>query len=89
LHYNVANLAANLNMREWVPQWCFWFIDWALKRTGGSCSMKLDWFAGRGIQPAGSPVVVHELCHNGLAVSDHDPIVLPFQPWGRIASDCL
>jgi endonuclease/exonuclease/phosphatase family metal-dependent hydrolase len=71
LHYNVQDLAANLNMREWVPQWCFWFINWALERTGGSCSMKLDWFAGKGIQPLGRASAVA-----GLRVSDHDPLVI-------------
>jgi hypothetical protein len=71
LHYNVQDLAANLNMREWVPQWCFWFINWALERTGGSCSMKLDWFAGKGIQPLGQASAVA-----GLGVSDHDPIAI-------------
>jgi endonuclease/exonuclease/phosphatase family metal-dependent hydrolase len=74
LHYNVDDIAANLNMREWVPQWCFWFINWALERTGGSCSMKLDWFAGRGIQPLAPAVAVPD-----LKVSDHDPIVLTAQ----------
>jgi hypothetical protein len=75
LHYDIEDLAANLNMREWVPGWCFWFINWALERTGGQCSMKLDWFAGKGIQVADpAPAVIH-----GCAVSDHDPIVLSFE----------
>jgi endonuclease/exonuclease/phosphatase (EEP) superfamily protein YafD len=71
LHYNVRDLAANLNMREWVPLWCFWFINWALERTGGSCSMKLDWFAGKGIHPIAPATAVQ-----GLEASDHDPIVM-------------
>ena len=80
LHYNVADLAANLNMGEWVPQWCFWFINWALKRTNGSCSMKLDWFAGHHIRAAAAPQVVTGLLDAGRPVSDHDPIVLWFVP---------
>ena len=51
LHYNVRDITTNLNMGERVPQWCFWFINWALDKTGGSCSMKLDWFAGKKIHP--------------------------------------
>src|SRR5829696_8384416 len=31
LHYDVKDLAANTNMGEWVPRWCFWWIEWALK----------------------------------------------------------
>jgi endonuclease/exonuclease/phosphatase family metal-dependent hydrolase len=76
LHYNVQDLAANLNMGEWVPQWCFWFINWALARTGGSCSMKLDWFAGKGISPLAPAFAVPGLTAGGQPVSDHDPIVV-------------
>jgi endonuclease/exonuclease/phosphatase family metal-dependent hydrolase len=80
LHYNVADLAANLNMGEWVPQWCFWFINWALKQTNGSCSLKLDWFAGRGIRPVGPAHAIAGLSDQGRPVSDHDPLVLHFNP---------
>src|SRR5262245_38093088 len=76
LHYNVLDVAANLNMGEWVPQWCFWFINWALKRTGGSCSMKLDWFAGREIDVLAPAMSVPGLKAGGKHISDHDPIVL-------------
>jgi endonuclease/exonuclease/phosphatase family metal-dependent hydrolase len=80
LHYNVANLAANLNMREWVPNWCFWFINWALERTGGSCSMKLDWFAARNMQALACAVAIPGLLSGGKPVSDHDPIVVSLSP---------
>lgn len=76
LHYNVADLAANLNMGEWVPGWCFWFINWALARTGGSCSMKLDWFTGKSMRPLAPAVAIPGLVYNGKPVSDHDPIVI-------------
>jgi endonuclease/exonuclease/phosphatase family metal-dependent hydrolase len=76
LHYDVQDIAANLNMGEWVPQWCFWFINWALKRTGGSCSMKLDWFAGKHIRALAPAVAVPGLKAGGKPVSDHDPIVV-------------
>ncbi|HYR89642.1 MAG TPA: endonuclease/exonuclease/phosphatase family protein [Terriglobia bacterium] len=76
LHYNVSDIAANLNLGEWVPQWCFWFINWALKRTGGSCSMKLDWFAGKEIRPLMPATAVSGLKEGGKPVSDHDPIVV-------------
>jgi hypothetical protein len=76
LHYKVDDIAANLNMGEWVPQWCFWFINWALERTGGSCSLKLDWFAGKGIRAVSPAVAVPNLVSGGKPVSDHDPIVL-------------
>jgi endonuclease/exonuclease/phosphatase family metal-dependent hydrolase len=81
LHYDVADLAAYENMREWVPAWCFWFIEWALKQNGGRCSLKLDWFAGRGVAPApgaAGPRVVGGLGATYGPLSDHDPILLDF-----------
>src|SRR5215475_3126308 len=79
LHYDVRDAAANLNMGEWVPNWCFWFINWALERTGGSCSMKLDWFAGKEIKPLAPAVGIRGLTTRGKRISDHDPIALAFQ----------
>jgi endonuclease/exonuclease/phosphatase family metal-dependent hydrolase len=81
LHYDVKDLAANTNMGEWVPRWCFWWIEWALRDHGGRCSLKLDWFAGRGLAPDPShpPRVVGSLRGpSGELLSDHDPIVLDF-----------
>ena len=81
LHYDVKDLAANTNMGEWVPRWCFWWIEWALKDHGGRCSLKLDWFAGSGVEPdaAEPPRVVGGLRGRaGEVLSDHDPIVLDF-----------
>src|SRR5262245_55882289 len=83
LHYNVRDIATNMNMGEWVPRWCFWFINWALDRTGGSCSMKLDWFAGKKIRPQAPALVIQGLNDGGKPVSDHDPIVLTFES-GRL-----
>ncbi|HEV2706111.1 MAG TPA: endonuclease/exonuclease/phosphatase family protein [Pyrinomonadaceae bacterium] len=80
LHYDVQDLAANSNMGEWVPQWCFWWINWALSKSGGRCSLKLDWFTAKGIEPHGDapPKVIGGLRDEAGALSDHDPIVLDF-----------
>lgn len=82
LHYDVTDIATNSGMRDWVPGWCFPFIDWALAKHGGRCSLKLDWFAGRGITPApgSAPRVVADLRDDAGTLSDHDPIVLDFLP---------
>jgi hypothetical protein len=76
LRYYAGDIATNLNLREWVPQWCFWFINCALKRTGGTCSMKLDWFAGKGLRALKPGIAVPGLNVAGDCVSDHDPIVV-------------
>jgi endonuclease/exonuclease/phosphatase family metal-dependent hydrolase len=82
LHYHVEDIAARTNLAEWVPQWCFWFINWALSKNEGRCSLKLDWFAGRHITPAGPlpPRVVGHLRDESGPLSDHDAIVLDFLP---------
>lgn len=81
LHYDVQDLATNTNMADWIPGWCFWFINWALKRAGGQCSMKLDWFAGRDLDPCSDPAprVIGEIHDRDEPLSDHDPILLDFR----------
>ena len=81
LHYDAANLATNRNMAEWIPNWCFWFINWALKEHQGRCSMKLDWFSGKGIlhDPQSPPRVIGGLGEIFGKLSDHDPILLDFR----------
>ena len=81
LHYDVKDLAANGRLADWIPNWCFWFINWALERNGGRCSMKLDWFAGKGVQPSNEtpPQVITDVHPPHGPLSDHDPIVLDFR----------
>jgi endonuclease/exonuclease/phosphatase family metal-dependent hydrolase len=80
LHYNVNDLAANGRMADWIPNWCFWFIKWALARNEGWCSLKLDWFAGRGVRPVADypPGVAAEVHSPSAPLSDHDPILVDF-----------
>ena len=81
LHYDVEDIAVYENLREWVPEWCFWFIRWALQQNDGRCSLKLDWFTGKGIRPAPDtpPRVLSRLEKTFGPLSDHDPIVLDFR----------
>ena len=81
LHYDVKDLAVNTNMADWVPRWCFWFIERALAPYDGRCSLKLDWFAGKGIKPCAEnpPRVVGNLNDAAGKLSDHDAIVLDFR----------
>jgi endonuclease/exonuclease/phosphatase family metal-dependent hydrolase len=80
LHYDVGDATVNTNMGDWIPQWCFPFINWALKKQEGRCSLKLDWFAAKEIvrAPDTQPLVVSELRDAEGVLSDHDPIVLDF-----------
>jgi len=80
LHYSVEDLAANGRMADWIPFWCFWFINWALARNEGRCSLKLDWFAGNNIDPHSeeSCLVAYDVHDRANPISDHDPIILDF-----------
>jgi endonuclease/exonuclease/phosphatase family metal-dependent hydrolase len=80
LPYDVRDLAVNTNMSDWVPRWCFWFLNRALEPYGGRCSLKLDWFAGKGVKPDSEnrPRVIGNLNDAAGKLSDHDAIVLDF-----------
>ncbi|HUI43736.1 MAG TPA: endonuclease/exonuclease/phosphatase family protein [Terriglobia bacterium] len=72
--YDAACAKTRQNLGEWVPDWCFAFMRWALRNHGGRCPIKIDWFATRGLR-AESPVVIHELREAcAVPLSDHDPI---------------
>lgn len=83
LHYDVKDLAVNTNIADWVPQWCFWFINRALREHEGRCSFKLDWFTGRGltVDDTHRPQVIGNLRDAQGPLSDHDAIVLDFMPF--------
>ena len=82
IHYDVASIEKNTNLRDWVPEWCFPFIFWAANRVGGTVSGRLDWFAGKGIELAkgSAPKTIGELKDlTGTPLSDHDAITLDFR----------
>ncbi len=72
--YDVVDERTFQGLAEWVPLWCFPFIRWALRRHGGRCPLKLDWFATRGLR-ARNPAVLHDLRERrAVPLSDHDAI---------------
>lgn len=90
-HYSVEDIKQFKNLREWIPLWCFKFIEWALKDHGGRCSFKLDWFAQKKLKilnegevssgrkgPSLPPKVIGNLTHDGKLASDHDAIAVDF-----------
>ncbi|HEV7843972.1 MAG TPA: hypothetical protein VGO69_09770, partial [Pyrinomonadaceae bacterium] len=85
LHYDVKDLAVNTNMADWIPGWCFWFVNRALEPYDGRASLKLDWFAGKDITPdtLNRPRVIGDLRDAAGKLSDHDAIVLDFQVRGE------
>jgi endonuclease/exonuclease/phosphatase family metal-dependent hydrolase len=74
--YDVTCGKTRQNLGEWVPGWCFAFIRWALRNHGGTCPLKIDWFATRNVR-AENPVVLHDLREGrDKPLSDHDAIGL-------------
>lgn len=91
-HFSVEDLRQIKSLRDWIPNWCFRFIEWALKEHGGRCSFKLDWFSQKGLKvlSAGEessprkgaslpPKVLGDLRHNGKLASDHDAVAVDFK----------
>jgi endonuclease/exonuclease/phosphatase family metal-dependent hydrolase len=76
MSYDVSCGKTRDNLGEWIPDWCFAFIRWALRNHDGRCPLKVDWFATRGLSVA-DPIVLHEF-REGLEapLSDHDAIGL-------------
>ena len=72
--YDASDVKTYKNLREWVPEWCFAFIRWALRNHDGQCPLKIDWFAARGVETR-DPVILHELREGrNRPLSDHDAI---------------
>jgi len=72
--YDAYDSKTRQTLGEWVPNWCFAFMRWALRNHGGRCPLKIDWFATRGARSA-NPVVIHDLREGRpVPLSDHDAI---------------
>ena len=77
LHYHIESIEKNTNLRDWVPEWCFPFIFWAAGRVDGHVSVRLDWFAAKGLKltVGTAPQTIGNLIDTeGFPLSDHDAI---------------
>lgn len=77
LHYDFSSIEQYKNLREWIPEWCFRFIEWSLRNHDGRLSFKLDWFAAKNLRPQKAEVV-DKLIVNNIKVSDHEAILTEF-----------
>ncbi len=74
LHYDFNDPFYRMSLSDWVPQWCFKFIDWALRSHQGRCSFKVDWFAQRGLHVRNN-MIAQDLPRGEFRYSDHTPII--------------
>lgn len=87
LHYEIDSIAKNTNLRDWVPEWCFKFIFWAARRVGGRVSVRLDWFAAKGLLLAENthPKTIGNLATaDSTPLSDHDAITVDLVALARV-----
>jgi endonuclease/exonuclease/phosphatase family metal-dependent hydrolase len=65
--------------KDQFPEWILRWINRIVEQSGGRFSLKLDWFAGKGLRPLQKKVV--RLSPSGPAAgrpSDHHPVLLTF-----------
>ncbi len=74
LQYNFSDPFVRMSLSDWVPRWCFKYIDKALKTNDGNFSLKVDWFAGRKLL-AKNNLIVSDLPRRETRYSDHHPII--------------
>ncbi len=78
LIYDIKDPEQEKNLKEWVPPWCFRFIEWALRNHNGRLEFKLDWLAGRKLETF-NPKVIENVVVDGKRSSDHAAITTEFR----------
>jgi hypothetical protein len=78
LIYDINDYEQEKNLKEWVPEFCFRFIEWSLRNHNGRLQFKLDWFAGRDLKTY-NPQVIENVVVDGKRASDHAAIVTDFK----------
>ncbi len=78
LIYDINDYEQEKNLKEWVPKWCFPFIEWSLRNHNGRLEFKLDWFAARRLNTF-NPKVIDDVVIDDKRSSDHAAIITDFQ----------
>lgn len=91
LDHRILSEKDRSNLKDWLPEWCLAHVERELKPFNNTASLKLDWFAGRGLRAArapgaSSPSVIRGIQDDGRRLSDHDPIVLDFELSSPVSS---
>lgn len=84
LDHRILSEKDRSNLKDWLPEWCLAHVERELRPFNNTASLKLDWFAGRGLRVSRSagalaPAVVRGVENEGRRLSDHDPIVVEFE----------
>ncbi|GAB4557552.1 MAG: hypothetical protein Tsb0020_01780 [Haliangiales bacterium] len=90
IRYEVGSFESESKVREYLPGVALSILRWRLRPWDGVASLKLDWFAGRGLhaltheqtrEPAPErvsqdPTTIERPRWDDALLSDHDPIVV-------------
>jgi endonuclease/exonuclease/phosphatase family metal-dependent hydrolase len=75
IHYDLNDPEVADKSRQYIPGFAYRWLERRLRRWGGCVPMRLDHFAGRGLQPLAARTIDRPR-HDGVRVSDHNPIVV-------------
>jgi len=94
LDHRILSEKDRSNLKDWLPEWCLAHVERELRPFNNTASLKLDWFAGRGLRAArapgaSSPSVIRGILQHGRRLSDHDPIVLVFELLSPVPSTSI
>ncbi len=75
IYYDINDVDLITKAHDYVPAPLLRWLERRLEPRGGMVPLKVDWFAGRGVQ-ARRAAVIERPTHDGQRISDHNPIVV-------------
>jgi hypothetical protein len=75
IYYDIGDADLITKAHDYVPAPLLRWLERRLEPRGGVVPLKVDWFAGRGVNPR-SAAVIERPTHMGQYIADHNPIVV-------------
>jgi endonuclease/exonuclease/phosphatase family metal-dependent hydrolase len=95
VRYEVGTFDSESKIKDHLPGFVASLLRWKLRPWNGVAPLKIDWFVGRGLDALGAgdvrepcgrvsvaPHVLERASHEGVRISDHDPMVVDVVPRG-------
>lgn len=77
--YEVGDWESESKVRDQLPGVFVTYLRYRLRPWNGVAGLRLDWFAGRGLE-ASAPATFAKPTWEGTLLSDHDPIMVEVRP---------
>lgn len=78
-HYDLHDPELDDWTRRYIPGFAHAWLRRRLEPWNCCVPLRIDWFAGRGLRPA-DPEVIERPLFEGRPISDHDPLIVDFEP---------